>query len=106
MKAAVVNEEGQLQTMLMGCYGLGISRVVAAAIEQHHDKDGIVWPQNIAPFQLVIIPINGHRSPTVKEAAENLYQQFTKNGQKAAAITLKPTTRTALLTLLEAPRNF
>ena len=80
MKAAVVNEEGQLQTMLMGCYGLGISRVVAAAIEQHHDKDGIVWPQNIAPFQLVIIPINGHRSPTVKEAAENLYQQFTKNG--------------------------
>ena len=80
MKAAVINEEGQLQTMLMGCYGLGISRVVAAAIEQHHDKNGIVWPQNIAPFQLVIIPINGHRSSTVKDAADNLYQQFTTEG--------------------------
>lgn len=76
MHAAVINESGQLQTMLMGCYGLGISRVVAAAIEQHHDDKGIIWPQNIAPFQLVIIPINAHRSEKVKEMAENLYQQF------------------------------
>lgn len=80
MNAAVINEEGKLQTMLMGCYGLGISRVVAAAIEQHHDEHGIVWPQNIAPFQCVIIPINGHRAPVVKEEAEKLYQQLTAKG--------------------------
>lgn len=75
MKAEVINEQGQLQTMLMGCYGLGISRVVAAAIEQHHDEQGIIWPLAIAPFQLVIVPINGHRSQTVKEQAEALYTQ-------------------------------
>ncbi len=80
MNAAVINEEGQLQTMIMGCYGLGISRVVAAAIEQHHDANGIVWPQNIAPFQLVIIPINGHRSEVVKNTAEELYQQLLAQG--------------------------
>lgn len=76
MQAEVINEEGQLQTMLMGCYGLGISRVVAAAIEQHHDAHGIIWPEAIAPFQLVIIPLNGHKSPQVKEQAEQLYQHF------------------------------
>lgn len=80
MNAAVINEEGQLQTMLMGCYGLGITRVVAAAIEQHHDAHGIVWPQTIAPFQLVIVPINGHRSALVKEKAESLYQQLSAQG--------------------------
>lgn len=80
MNAAVIDEQGQLQTMIMGCYGLGITRVVAAAIEQHHDDNGIVWPQNIAPFQLVIIPINGHRSEIVKETAESLYQQLTAQG--------------------------
>ncbi|MFI4918822.1 MAG: proline--tRNA ligase [Legionellales bacterium] len=76
MNAAVIDEQGQLQTMLMGCYGLGITRVVAAAIEQHHDDQGIIWPASIAPFQLVIIPINGHRSEAVKAQAETLYQQF------------------------------
>ncbi|ASQ46726.1 proline--tRNA ligase [Legionella clemsonensis] len=80
MNAAVINEQGQLQTMIMGCYGLGITRVVAAAIEQHHDEKGIIWPQRIAPFELVIIPINGHRSALVKETAESLYQQFSKQG--------------------------
>jgi prolyl-tRNA synthetase len=80
MHAQVIDEQGQLQTLIMGCYGLGITRVVAAAIEQHHDEHGIVWPQNIAPFQLVIIPINSHRSLTVKEAAESLYQQLSTKG--------------------------
>ncbi|GGI93055.1 proline--tRNA ligase [Legionella impletisoli] len=80
MNAAVVNEDGQLQTMLMGCYGLGISRVVAAAIEQHHDERGIRWPNSIAPFQLVIIPINSHRSPHVQEKAEALYQACLNKG--------------------------
>lgn len=80
MKAAVVNEEGHLQTLLMGCYGLGITRVVAAAIEQHHDERGIMWPQSIAPFDLVIIPINGHRSPAVQEEAEKIYQELSALG--------------------------
>lgn len=78
MNAQVIDEAGQLQTMLMGCYGLGISRVVAAAIEQHHDENGIIWPQAIAPFQVVIIPINGHKSAAVKEQAEALYQEFSR----------------------------
>ncbi len=80
MNAQVLNEEGQLQTMLMGCYGLGITRVVAAAIEQHHDEKGIIWPDSIAPFQLAIIPINAQRSETVKSTAETLYQQFKSQG--------------------------
>lgn len=80
MNAAVINEQGQLQTMIMGCYGLGISRVVAAAIEQYHDEHGIIWPTAIAPFQVVIIPINGHRSDTVKTCAESIYQTLTQSG--------------------------
>lgn len=80
MNASVINEQGQLETMLMGCYGLGITRVVAAAIEQHHDEQGIIWPQNIAPFQIVIIPLNAHKSQMVKEQAEALYQQLSNAG--------------------------
>lgn len=74
MNASVVNEQGQLETMLMGCYGLGISRVVAAAIEQHHDEHGIIWPNSIAPYQCVIIPINSQRSEVVSTKAEEIYQ--------------------------------
>ena len=80
MQAAVINEEGQSQIMLMGTYGLGISRVVAAAIEQHHDEKGIIWPDAIAPFQLVIIPINANRCEKVKDTAEALYQALTAQG--------------------------
>ncbi|WP_454780550.1 proline--tRNA ligase [Legionella sp. WA2022007384] len=80
MNAAVINEQGQLETMLMGCYGLGITRVVAAAIEQHHDEKGILWPQNIAPFQVVIIPLNGHRSQVVQEQADALYERLKELG--------------------------
>ncbi len=80
MDASVINEQGQLEIMLMGCYGLGISRVVAAAIEQHHDAQGIIWPQNLAPFHVVIIPLNGHKSQAVKDQAEALYQQFVNAG--------------------------
>ena len=76
MKAAVINEDGNLQTMLMGCYGLGISRVVAAAIEQHHDARGIIWPEKIAPFQVVIIPINLHKSQVVREETLKLYERL------------------------------
>lgn len=80
MNASVINEQGQLETMLMGCYGLGITRVVAAAIEQHHDERGIIWPQNIAPFQVVIIPLNGHKSLAVKEHANKIYKQLCDAG--------------------------
>ena len=80
MKAEVINEEGSLQTMIMGCYGLGVTRVVAAAIEQHHDINGIIWPQNIAPFECVIIPMNAQRSAAVKETSENLYQELKSLG--------------------------
>ena len=80
MNAAVINEEGTLQTMLMGCYGLGITRVVAAAIEQHHDERGIIWPEALAPFQLVIIPINGHRTPLVRDTANTIYEQCLQQG--------------------------
>jgi prolyl-tRNA synthetase len=80
MNAAVVNEQGQLQTMMMGCYGLGITRVVAAAIEQHHDEQGIIWPQAIAPFDVVIIPINGHKSQNVADKANELYKQLSDLG--------------------------
>ncbi len=74
MNASVLDEQGKLKTLTMGCYGLGISRVVAAAIEQHNDKNGILWPENIAPFQLVIIPINGDRSSLVKETSKEIYE--------------------------------
>jgi prolyl-tRNA synthetase len=60
----------------MGCYGIGVTRIVAAAIEQNHDKYGIIWPNNIAPFQIVIIPMNMHKSPRVKELAEQLYKDL------------------------------
>lgn len=80
MNATVLNEEGKLQTMLMGCYGIGVSRIVAAAIEQNNDAQGIIWPASIAPFQLVIIPIGGQRSPAVKEKSEALYHQLSDLG--------------------------
>jgi prolyl-tRNA synthetase len=80
MKANVLNREGKTQTLLMGCYGLGLSRMVAAAIEQHHDARGICLPEALAPFQINIIPINMHRSERVKEAAESLYQSLLDQG--------------------------
>jgi prolyl-tRNA synthetase len=80
MNANVINEAGQAQTLLMGCYGLGVSRIVAAAIEQHHDDKGIRWPSSLAPFQFCIIPINAQRSEQVKTTAEALYQKLLSNG--------------------------
>ena len=76
MKASYLDESGQTQYMEMGCYGIGISRIVAAAIEQNHDEHGIIFPATIAPFQLVIIPIGLQKSSLVKGAVEELYQQF------------------------------
>ena len=80
MKATILNEQGKEQVMTMGCYGIGVSRIVAAAIEQNHDDNGIIWPAAIAPFQIAIVPINMHKSEAVKQACEKLYTEFTEAG--------------------------
>ena len=80
MKATVLDENGKEQFMSMGCYGIGVSRIVAAAIEQNHDDNGIIWPEAIAPFQTVIVPINMHKSEYVREACENLYRRLLDAG--------------------------
>ena len=80
MKAGVINEGGKNQIMLMGCYGIGISRVVAAAIEQNHDEKGIIWPTNLAPFQVALCPMNMHKSERLKVAAEQLYLDLQAEG--------------------------
>ena len=80
MQARVLDEQGREVDMIMGCYGIGVSRIVAAAIEQNHDEHGMIWPESIAPFQLAIIPINMKKSQRVREAAEALYGELTAAG--------------------------
>ena len=80
MKAGIINEGGKNQIMTMGCYGIGISRVVAAAIEQSHDHKGIIWPSNLAPFQVAICPMNMHKSERLKTASEQLYRDILAAG--------------------------
>ena len=80
MHASVLDEQGKALTMFMGCYGIGVTRVVAAAIEQNHDANGILWPEAIAPFQVVLVPINYQKSTLVQETADSLYEQFTAAG--------------------------
>jgi len=80
MNATVLDENGKSTVMEMGCYGIGVSRIVAAAIEQCHDDKGIIWPDNIAPFHVVIIPLNAHKSEQVTQVSENLYEQLQKAG--------------------------
>jgi prolyl-tRNA synthetase len=76
----VLDENGKHKILSMGCYGIGVSRIVAAAIEQNHDKYGIIWPDAIAPFKIAVVPMNMHKSPRVKEIAESLYAQLNKAG--------------------------
>lgn len=80
MKATVLDENGKDTTMIMGCYGIGVSRIVASAIEQNHDDNGIIWPESIAPHQLAIVPINMHKSPAVAEKCEALYNELKNAG--------------------------
>jgi len=80
MNATVLNEQGKSQTMMMGCYGIGVSRVVAAAIEQNHDDKGIIWPGALAPFQVALVPINMQASERLQQAAERLYADLTATG--------------------------
>jgi len=75
MNANVIGESGKAVTTTMGCYGIGVTRVVAAAIEQNHDDRGIIFPESIAPFQLVIVPINYNKSTRVKDLADDLYNK-------------------------------
>jgi len=78
--ATCLNKDGREETMTMGCYGIGVSRVVAAAIEQNHDDRGIIWPQALAPFQIALVPIQYHRSVRLREAADKLYDELLAAG--------------------------
>ncbi|OOE34510.1 proline--tRNA ligase [Salinivibrio kushneri] len=80
MNAGVLGQDGKNAMLEMGCYGIGITRVVAAAIEQNHDQNGIIWPDAIAPFKVAIVPMNMHKSERVREAAEKLYTDLTAAG--------------------------
>jgi len=80
MEARVLDEHGKNITMTMGCYGIGVSRIVAAAIEQNYDDRGIIWPVSMAPFQLAIVPLNMHKSEAVASCAEELYGQLQAAG--------------------------
>ena len=80
MQATVLDHEGNNQVPIMGCYGMGVTRLVAAVIEQNHDDNGIAWPVPLAPFQLHIIALNAQKSEAVREAADRLYQQAYERG--------------------------
>ncbi len=80
MGATVQDQDGRDVPMEMGCYGIGITRIVGAAIEQNHDDNGIIWPAPLAPFDVVLVPINMHRSEAVRDAAEALYAELTAAG--------------------------
>ena len=80
MRATVVDADGRPRAMQMGCYGIGVTRVVAAAIEQNHDERGIIWPEAIAPFDVILIPINSDKSERVRSATESLYCELREGG--------------------------
>jgi prolyl-tRNA synthetase len=80
MQGVVLDESGKEVTMHMGCYGIGVTRIVAAAIEQNHDERGIIWPEPIAPFQVVLVPIGMQKSARVREVADRLYAELTAAG--------------------------
>jgi prolyl-tRNA synthetase len=76
----VLGEDGRSHAMEMGCYGIGVSRIVAAAIEQNHDERGICWPLPLAPFQVALLPMNAKKSYRVREVAEALYEELLEAG--------------------------
>lgn len=80
LNVTVLDENGKAQILPMGCYGIGVSRVVAAAIEQNHDEQGIIWPDAIAPFHVALVPMNQHKSPRVQELSDRLYAELTAAG--------------------------
>jgi len=80
LNASVLDENGKSITPYMGCYGIGVTRVVAAAIEQNHDEHGIIWPAPLAPFQVVIVALQPNRSEAVRLLSETLYEQLSAQG--------------------------
>lgn len=82
LNANVLNENSRAQILEMGCYGIGVTRLVAAAIEQNHDNKGIIWPDAIAPFQVCIVPMQMHKSPRVAKVAYSMYEQLLNQGIK------------------------
>jgi prolyl-tRNA synthetase len=80
LDATVIDDQGKAQLMTMGCYGIGVSRIVAAAIEQRHDEAGIIWPEAMAPWRVVVCVINQRNVPEVTKAAEALYQRLNQHG--------------------------
>jgi prolyl-tRNA synthetase len=80
MSATVLDDQGRQQPMVMGCYGIGITRIVAAAIEQNHDDKGIIWPTTMAPFDIVLVPLGADKSEAVQDATETLYAACTEAG--------------------------
>jgi prolyl-tRNA synthetase len=78
MKASVLNSDGNASTLFMGCYGIGVSRLVAAAIEQNHDEKGIVWPHSIAPFDINIISIGYDKNKDIAKASTDLYKELSE----------------------------
>ena len=80
MDATVLDEDGRSRAMMMGCYGIGVTRIVAAAIEQNHDEQGIIWPAAMAPFEVALLPLNAHRSARVAEVAGALYRELEAAG--------------------------
>ncbi|MCW8807184.1 MAG: proline--tRNA ligase [Rhodanobacter sp.] len=83
LKATVVDDQGKAQVMTMGCYGIGVSRIVAAAIEQRHDAAGIIWPEAMAPWRIAVCMINPRNAPEVSAAGEALYQSLIEGGIEA-----------------------
>jgi len=80
MDFTVLDQHGKAKTPFMGCYGVGVSRIVAAAIEQRHDDRGIIWPEAMAPFDIAIVPIGYHKSAAVKKATDEMYQKMSELG--------------------------
>ena len=80
MSATVLDDQGRQQPMVMGCYGIGITRIVAAAIEQNHDDKGIIWPTTMAPFDIALVPLGADKSEAVQDATETLYAACTEAG--------------------------
>ena len=107
MGATVLDENGKKQALLMGCYGIGISRIVAAAIEQHHDSVGIIWPAAMAPWQVTLCVINPKHNQDVTQAAESLYQKLLDHGIETMLDDrgLRPGTMFAELELIGIPHR-
>ena len=79
MGADFLDEDGKLKPIVMGCYGIGVNRIIATAIELHNDKKGIIWPLSIAPFQVLFIPIN-YKEENIRKTAEDIYEELNKLG--------------------------